>query len=306
MMVVRLQGGLGNQISQYAFSRWLKAQYPQVEVKLDMDWYETSGSTIGFEMDRAFFGENLVYSRASHAEREEVTGIKGYGQRNPKLNQRLRNKALRGIRKVTGQNPVIVQAIQPGYPEPANLYTLDGDRNWYFDGYWHSIDYTEILPQLRVELKYREPESEELLMYKDKISSTEFSVSLHVRLGDYRNTPRDILMNSGYYRNAVRFIAGQRKTPVFYIFSNELDAAEEYWAGLGFSYEYHMVSCTERPAYTDMILMGQCHDSICANSTYSYWAALLGHTPSGVITIPEEYVEGRAMWKNPLCATVSL
>ena len=39
MIIVQFTSGLGNQMFQYAFYRFLQELYPNVEVKADLNWF---------------------------------------------------------------------------------------------------------------------------------------------------------------------------------------------------------------------------------------------------------------------------
>ena len=72
MIVVKIQGGLGNQISQYAMSRWLQNKYPEHQVKLDASWCDIHAP--GFELVQAFDKNRLQYLLATPKDVFRATG----------------------------------------------------------------------------------------------------------------------------------------------------------------------------------------------------------------------------------------
>ena len=66
MKIVKIIGGLGNQMFQYALYLSLKKKYPKEKIKIDISMFETYGLHNGFELKRIFDID------AEYASREEV------------------------------------------------------------------------------------------------------------------------------------------------------------------------------------------------------------------------------------------
>ena len=58
-------GGLGNQISQYAFGRLMRHLYPDQIIKYDNTWFNSNSAHNGFELTKVFREEHLKYITAS-------------------------------------------------------------------------------------------------------------------------------------------------------------------------------------------------------------------------------------------------
>lgn len=305
MLVVRVRGGLGNQISQYAFSRLLSKKYPSQEVKLDISFFAESG-ICEFELPEYFKREYQVFKTTTRYEAQKITKIPNYGMFYLGFLERCMRKMKLVLRDALGINTVICQPITSGYPVPPKIFQLDLQKNWYFDGTWHNFDYTEILPELRTELIYRDCENQNYAKWKEKILNSN-SVSVHIRQGDYVGTERDILPQSNYYKNAIELMKSRigKEIKVF-VFSDDVKFANEYFAALGIDCDYQIVTNTGRPAYTDMEIMSLCRANICANSTYSYWAACLNKRSNGLFSIPAWYTRTREIWKVPYGIVVPL
>lgn len=307
MIIVRVQGGLGNQISQYAFSRYLKIIYKEIEVKLDTSYFDEF-HTVDFQLDHAFKKENMKYKIASYEDIEKVTGMKGFGCKKRPFVTRARNYAVRTMQKKCNLLPYIYQDISDGYIEDKSLYHLDKKRHWYFDGTWQNINYNSILHRLQNELQFQT--SMETLPDSDwiKLIEDNESVAIHVRLGDYLDCAdlRNILQNSQYYQNAVKLMRRRFKNPVFILFSNEIEKAAAFIGQILDNYVFFPVSAANISDWQQMFLMTRCKGIICGNSTYSYWGAMLGYQKDKTILFPEYYTRGRKTWKNAFLETVSL
>ena len=180
MFIVRIDGGLGNQMSQYAFMTKLKLKYPNTEIKVDYSAYKNQKIHNGFELMRVF---NILESDLPQASSFEI----------------LRTKA-----KLLG-GKVIYQKYESGYAEDFSLYQLPDNRNYYFHGAWHSNDYTDLLDDLRVAFSFKNKLSLENQELQDAIVNSN-SVSIHVRRGDYIKEGLAII-SKDYYKNAVNVIS---------------------------------------------------------------------------------------------------
>jgi hypothetical protein len=109
-------------------------------------------------------------------------------------------------------------------------------------------------------------------------------VALHVRRGDYvRPTMPQGLVPTAYYRGALEEVRARIANPYVVIFSDDLDWAETQLApvlaqlGLPWRAARHAPKDAE---IADFSLMTQCRHFICANSSFSMLAALLGADPA--------------------------
>jgi len=125
-------------------------------------------------------------------------------------------------------------------------------------------------------------------MINDFVPNTENVVSIHFRLGDYLNFRRGgsknrFLMYDSYYRNASAYLQHRLGSSLTcLIFSDTPDVAERK--------SQRIDSCGRKiivPGTVDLItsfyMMSLTPHSIISDSTYSYWAALLGDRKSNVI-----------------------
>ena len=302
MIVVKIQGVLGNQISQYAMSRWLQNRYPKHQVKLDVSWCDTHAP--GFELVQAFDNNKLHYTLATPQDVFRASGLFTEPTTN-KVWAKGYNKLARTCKRILGHSTVVCQQISSGYPETQQLYHLDERGNWYINGFWHNWDYTHILAQLQSELVYNPWNDEEFVALQAEILRCN-GVAVHIRLSDYSGSEHDILPTSNYYADALKYVLDEIANPVIYLFSDEPDRATKYMQTTIAGIQVKTVKSQSRPPYTDMVLMSLCKAVLCANSTYSYWAALLGYRAEHIITIPEYYAKDRKMWRNGLCITIPL
>lgn len=300
MMIVMSKGGLGNQISQYAFSRLLQKKYPSRTIKLDLSWHLVTG--VEFELPLAFERSRLHYEIATKGEMEKVAGLWNYGAIKPHITDKVRNKAVKIF--MGSKVHIVHEPLINGHP--VQLDQLNAEQEWVLDGTWWSQPYISILPELQAELQFRHSSAVQYYKWEKEIKSTK-AISLHIRNGDFSGTNRDILPQSNYYKNALRHIQKKLgKDITVFVFSNNFSFANEYVQNLDMECPFIVVDSTDREAYTDMQLMSLCDANICANSTFSVWAAMLGWKEGKIVTCPEWLTENRKNCENEFSALIAL
>lgn len=273
--VIRIDGGLGNQMSQYAFYKKMMKHYNgrDVSFKVDYSTYKKTSIHNGFELFDIF---NINETKAPQATKLELI--------------KARNSLLGG--KIYYQN------YESGYPEQLQLYSIDDHNDYYFHGTWHSYDYREIMDELKKDFMFVKPLSEKNRKVLAEIREKE-AVSIHVRRGDYVKEGLDIL-SKDYYRKAVdivseRISAENRK---FYIFSDDKQFVSDYFGFIPADELEIVEGNTGENAYVDMQLMSECKHNIIANSTFSYWAAMLNDNPDKIVIKPFMQTKERESWNN--------
>ncbi len=293
MIIVKFQGGLGNQISQYAFCRRLQHYYPEAVIKADLDFYIYNHDHQGFELDKVFAG--ILLERASVKDILKVTGKISASVYSTK---RCCRRAIRGINRFlpTKDENRLRQNTITKYPEENIYWNLDLKQDWYLDGYWHSYNYNEIMDELREELNFVRLIDEKNKSCERRILEDENSVSIHIRRGDYVDSIYDIV-DVDYYSRAVQIINSQISDPKFYLFSDEIGDAEKLLNEIGGLRKVECVSWNSaKNSYYDMYLMSLCKHNIIANSTFSYWAAQLNKNKNKIVIWPKLQTTERESW----------
>lgn len=116
------------------------------------------------------------------------------------------------------------------------------------------------------------------------------SVSVHIRRGDYlKNTNAGIFWHPDveWYWTAMREIEKQVQNPTYYFFSDDIAWAQEQFVNVKNAVFVDINHGVE--AYNDIRLMSQCKHNIIANSTFSWWGAWLNKNPNKIVIAPEKY-----------------
>ena len=264
MLIIKLKGGLGNQLFQYAFGRLIALRRGE-DLKLDKDILGQIGA-------RRFYGLDAFNIKAEIASREEVLKVKyPFG---------LTSKAWRFFKAK------FLRIFHIGY-EARMLKT----KAQYLDGFFQSYKYLE---QVERELKKDLSLKNDNLKIKypailEEIKSTE-SVAVHIRRGDYVNDAKTkkahFICDLNYYEKAFALIKDKLKErnlePKFFIFSDDINWAKDNLKEAGCVF----VSRPEILDYEELILMSKARHNIIANSSFSFWSAWLNSNLEKIVIAP--------------------
>ena len=274
MIIVKLQGGLGNQMFQYAIGRQLSIinnTYLKLDLSFLNDKTPRANFTIrNYELD-AF---NLACSFPEYIE------IKHFYQNNL-------------ISKIKRRLGSLKQVKEKGLKFNPNILELKG--NIYLSGYWQSEKYFEAIRSnllsefsLKNSLQDKLESDESLQQIKELINTTN-SVSVHFRRGDYVSDSvtnqfhGTCLMN--YYQDAIRRIADQIPNPHFFLFSDD----PEWVVSNRIIDDFPTTVVTAPNMHLDMYLMSLCKHNIIANSSFSWWGAWLNPNPEKMVIAPKRW-----------------
>lgn len=269
-VIIKLQGGLGNQMFQYAAARGLINEREQVG--LDTSFLLThSTDTEHFtarEFELGIFRNLSVYNAPSNA----MSLFKS---------QTVYYKLLRTFQK---RKPVYIQQLDTNY------ITLPNSSQYqlYLDGYFQSAKYFEhIREQLLNEFQFPGTDDENNAL-KAGINNGN-AVSIHIRRGDYARSgvieAVHGLLPLSYYMQALAWLNAKYDQLSYYVFSDDISWAKE---NLNLEHAHFIGHNTGRDSWKDMALMTQCTHHIIANSSFSWWGAWLSQN-NGAVLAPAQW-----------------
>ncbi|MFD2161737.1 alpha-1,2-fucosyltransferase [Paradesertivirga mongoliensis] len=267
MKIVKILGGLGNQMFQYAFYLSLCQRFKNVKVDLSgFDQYQLHN---GLELGNVF-STNLVQTSAWESSI--------YGREDGRF-------IVRKLRRFLGTKSSYQEEKQFFGFEP-EIYEYEGSS--YYWGYWQNFNYfIGIEPILRRHFVFNRPLSgrnAELLKQIHRMNA----VSLHVRRGDYlQNELLGNVCDLSYIENALKTIKSIVLEPTFVIFSNDIAWCKENLRGEKCIYvDWNM----GEDSYCDLQLMSSCNHNIIANSSFSWWGAWLNRNPEQIVISPRQWM----------------
>lgn len=259
MVIVQMEGGLGNQMFQYAL--YLNCKARGVNAKLDVSKYDSEFSHNGYELEK-IFSINEKYCSAG-----EKLIIKPLS----KLLHFLVNHSYKEKNEWQWKYQQDVASIKFGF----------------IKGYWQSEKYfITIAETLRDKFKF--PPLQDIVNKKllDKINQVN-SVSLHIRRGDYLLGQNAASLGIGYYNRSIAFINEKLNQPHYFIFSDDIEWAKQ---NIQVSNGEFIDWNTGSESFVDMQLMSECKHNIIANSSFSWWGGWLNNNSAKIVIAPEQWM----------------
>ena len=267
-IIIRLAGGLGNQLYLYAFGRSLSLQTGR---PLLLETRNTS-------RDKFRKYELSVFNiKAQHVDLLTQWCTRWAASYSS-------GKLFRTICPLAW-NYEIIRDKEAGF-DPPHLVTDSGTL--VIEGYWQSYKYFEPYQDvIRSEFTFKTVPSDQNKRMIDEIESVE-SVAVHVRHGDYLTNSNNTSLGTctlEYYRKAISYIEQHSIKPCFYIFTDDLDWARDnltFFPGPTRIIDHNL----GKADYEDFRLMTHCKHFIIANSSFSWWGAWLASFSDKIIIAP--------------------
>jgi hypothetical protein len=273
-IIVRIFGGLGNQLFIYAAARRL-ALKNDAELVID----DVSGFVRDHQYERFYQLEhfNIPCRKATAGERlEPFCRVRRYLKRRRDWHLPFEHRHY---------------LVQEGIDFDERLLIFKPHGVVYLEGYWQSEGYFKnIEPQIREDLRIQHPRNNANQQVVENIRATT-SVAVHLR---FFNEPETSIQEAPYtnnapgiyYKSAITEMEKRISGAHYFIFSDRPSKAKEclQMAAVSMTIVHHNQG--DAMAYADMWLMSQCRHFIIANSTFSWWGAWLGQDPKKIVIAP--------------------
>jgi len=281
MIVMRLSGGLGNQMFQYSLGRSLSIKN-NTDLYLDIDELAKKESSRKYEL-----GVFDIKAKTANNDTYKLLGIPNPNRRSPISIFRKQFLISRQKTKPISERKFIIES---GF-----LFEADINKsvnNSYLSGIWQSEKYfTDHADIIRQDFTLNQW-SKLALAFKKQISDKigGVPVSIHIRRGDYmtdvKTNSKHGLLTLEYYRKAVGQIRSQVTNPVFYVFSDDIEWCK---SNLDFISPIVFVSDPKLSSAEELLLMSTCDHNIIANSTFSWWGAWLNTNQNKTVITPANW-----------------
>jgi len=274
MIIVKIIGGLGNQMFQYAYAKALEQK--GYNVKIDINAFETYNLHGGYQLNK--YNIDLQYST-------EEENRKFY-----------KNNLLSKILKRLGLNNSKIFEEKSLLFDESLLRIEDGK---YIQGYFQSEKYflniREILIKQFIINTHISSYTKEM---KRKVLSIKNSCSIHVRRGDFTNSVNKNLhgtCNIEYYEKAIELMNNKEENINYFIFSDDIDWVKD---NLKVNNAVYIDSKEKRIPHEDIYLMSLCSHNIIANSSFSWWGAWLNQNDNKIVIAPSRWFADETMYKQ--------
>ncbi|KKP37077.1 MAG: Glycosyl transferase family 11 [Candidatus Roizmanbacteria bacterium GW2011_GWA2_32_13] len=282
MIIIRLSGGLGNQLFQYALAVSLR---------------ERGGLDITIDPHFLFSPQEGVTRRSYVLDKFNVSfgittdeDIKKLGV--PRLeDERILSKIKRKLIKIIDwvkpfhKKKIIVAKDSQSF-DP-RILKIEGES--YLAGNWASPKYfSQAEKNILKDITLKGPMSIKALAILDNIQDKDLcAVSLHIRRGDHSGVYSSKIgaIPISFYQEAMRIIEKKESTRCFFfIFTDDVEYVKD---NLSLNEKFIFVSKNGVPDYEELILMTKCKHNIISNSTFSWWGAWLNQNPDKMVIAPK-------------------
>jgi hypothetical protein len=274
MIIVKLMGGLGNQMFQYALGKRVSI-LRETMLKVDVSYLN----------NKQYTHTSRVYELNVFSSGIQITTDAELN----KFNSIRKSKIKRGIQQLF---PFIFPYHTIG--EQSHEYSeriLNSPTNSLLIGYWQSEKYfLPIEAIIRNDFTFEgslDAVNSALAMEIESCNS----VSLHVRRGDYVYHPETRLFHGictpEYYYRAVDLIKNKIPNVHLFIFSDDMD-----WVKANIKFDIpatYVENNSGDNSFIDMRLISLCKHNIIANSSFSWWGAWLNNNSGKIVVAPAKW-----------------
>jgi hypothetical protein len=260
-IIIRVRGGLGNQLFIYAFAKYLSISLPNIV------FLETRTGFIKDQYKRKYrlnkFNIQLKKCSIFHS-----------------LFYPMRNR-FPTITNILYRDSAFLDETEFSKNPLDSLSKIQRSRITFLDGYWqnpHSFE--PYKDDIREDLSMKIKLNSLNLQTADEMQKCT-SVAVHFRRIEYKT-----LLGLDYYQNSINRLKDQLVDPKFYVFSDDIN-----WCRKNFMVDSlaHYVDHNMDDEIAELWLMSQCKHFIIANSTFSWWGAWLSSYSGKIIIIPEKF-----------------
>ncbi|WP_256007516.1 alpha-1,2-fucosyltransferase [Pedobacter deserti] len=257
-----LKGGLGNQMFQYAFGRFISERYA-TPLFLNTKIYDEGRSNRGFDLD-VFRLSKCTAGHESFIQRPVIeTNILFINERYFHF------------------DPSHVEYLDTIWDIKTKLIVLTG--------YWQSYKYfAPIENNIRFDFTLTASPADRWLRLLHLIKDSE-SIMINVRRTDYLlKLEYHGVVSTEYLTQAIAIIKQKIRQPKYFIFSDDIPWCRKY---LGHIKEAIFVDETYYDVKYQLYfqLMTNCKHFILSNSSFCWWAAWLGATSNSIVIYPKKW-----------------
>ena len=280
MIIIKLQGGLGNQMFQYALGRSLAIKH-QTKLILDYSFYK--------------YQNKYQIAREGFTPREFELGIfniEGTCENEHNFINYRKKKRLDKVKAMLGLQ------YKKAYTETSFCFNQEVEKlkpPVYLEGFWQCERYfSSVSAEIRKNFTFKFPMDHVSAKVVEEINNCSLSVSLHVRRGDYVNSAKTKdfhgICDLSFYIRAKELLEERLKGREihYFVFSDDPAWVKENLSGY-FSKITVVSHNTGKESWKDMYLMSLCKHNVIANSSFSWWGAWLNRNSDKLVIAPGKW-----------------
>lgn len=272
-LYVRMRGGLGNQMFQYAYALALRERYPAAEIWLDTREYKTYQRR-SFALTDFALAENTNVFDAGRLRYDTAIKVYHVYQR---LYREVRKTHPYGVNEALARRGMILTGLGCSLPA-ASL-----PEETFLYGYFQNVDV--LLPiRSRLRKAYSLADADQKRLAPSLLAAADGAAAVSIRLGSDIVQSGWTLCSREYYRAGLERIRKEHPVERLIVFSDapERVAGEKWFDDLDLEITY---TSGLSPA-EQMEVMQRCRHFVISNSTFAWWGAFLG-AEDGIVIAPK-------------------
>lgn len=278
MKIVKFKGGIGNQLFQYTFAKYLEMECGE-KVYLDLSAYGDEGEDINCRKP-VILQMNMTLEVVTNKCLSNICIFHHMGN-----TASVRYKFFIMLEVLFNRKYILEKGKRQKKFHEIKNYT-------YFDGYWQSYKYAACLKDVIKKEFYPVLGLSEVTQKKIQNSLNEVLVLVGIRRGDYikskKNQKRYGILGEEYYRSAMKMLVNKVGNPVFYIFSNDIE-----WVKKNMNFAPYTIKYREEKEQVsdleELFVMAGCRHAIISNSTFYWWGAWMIDNPDKMVIAPKNW-----------------
>jgi hypothetical protein len=277
MITVYLNGGLGNQMFQFAAAYALSKKNKR-KIKLNLSNYNINSRNFELNIFNLDSREILI------SDKKTILG--------KYIWKLVEHKLLFFFKNVFFE--------RYNFVFDSSFFELSGNAHLF--GYFQSEKYFNFIRDDIIKIfKFKRTSDPNYLEVVRKIKASN-SVSVHIRRGDYvlnksANAFHGVLPIA-YYKKAINLIKAHVFKPKLFLFTDDPEWVRKNFNFLG---RFELIDINRGElSYRDMELMSLCKHNIIANSSFSWWGAWLNLNQDKIVVAPKKWLRDESVPLNDI------
>ena len=279
MIYIKLKGGLGNQMFEYAFAVALSNKCND-EICLDLSGISNETHNV-YSLNHFNIGDVKKVNCSKLPITKKISLkiinfiLSRVGNKNAKTRYNLEKKYQKKFNKFG------LYICSDGYIDMNSCKS----KVKYADGYFQSEKYfKEYSSQIKDIFQVKTPKMKKNNELFSKIKNSN-SACIHIRRGDYTKFTNHLVCTIDYYKKGMKILKEKFPDIQFFIFSDDINWVKE---NIKFDYDVNYVE-GNNPNYEELRLMYTCKHFVISNSSFSWWAQYLSNNKDKVVVAPSKW-----------------
>jgi hypothetical protein len=281
-IVVRLRGGLGNQLFIYAYARSIQEYYKNAEIILDLREYRT------YKLRNYDLANYFLNSRVKGYNSTNISYFNNYKYAVTRkfyhLLSYINKKYLSKMNK-----DYFMFFSKFGYLYNGNAYypisSIPDYKNTFIYGYFQNKKYADsIYEALVTELKLKVEISSSARKFEKLIKSSSNSIAVSVRCGEDYLKLGWPMCSPNFYKQGIKYIQSKYSDCDIYVFADDIDTVKHT-----FDFDGRVTFIEDCKGYESLYLMSLCNNFVIANSSFSWWGSYLSQKKDKIIVAPSRW-----------------